>query len=61
MKLLVVLTQWKRKHLELQLKSIYSQTLKPDYVVVFQNENHRKCGTGMSSTSSRIYYFIPKF
>jgi hypothetical protein len=40
MKLLVVLTQYKRNHLENQLKSIYSQTLKPDYIVVFQNENY---------------------
>jgi hypothetical protein len=40
MKLLVVLTQYKRLHLEKQLESIYNQTLKPDYVVVFQNENH---------------------
>ncbi len=40
MKLLVVLTQYKRSHLENQLKQIDNQTIKPDYVVVFQNENH---------------------
>lgn len=40
MKTLVVLTQYKRTHLENQLKSIYSQTLIPDYIVVFQNENY---------------------
>lgn len=40
MKTLVVLTQWKRSHLERQLESIYNQTLKPDYIVVFQNESH---------------------
>jgi hypothetical protein len=40
MKLLVVLTQYKRKHLEKQLIQIEKQTIKPDYLVVFQNENH---------------------
>lgn len=40
MKILIVLTQYKRKHLENQLTSITQQTLKPDYLVVFQNENH---------------------
>lgn len=40
MKLLVVLTQYKRDHLEMQLKAIDNQTIKPDYLVVFQNENH---------------------
>jgi hypothetical protein len=40
MKLLVVLTQYKRNHLEKQLEHISRQTLKPDYLVVFQNENH---------------------
>ena len=39
-KLLVVLTQYKRSHLEQQLASIHNQTIKPDYLVVFQNENH---------------------
>jgi len=39
-KILVVLTQYKRKHLEKQLKAIYNQSIKPEYVVVFQNENH---------------------
>jgi hypothetical protein len=39
-KLLVVLTQYKRNHLEKQLRQINSQTIKPDYLVVFQNENH---------------------
>lgn len=37
---IVVLTVYKRKHLENQLKSVYSQTIKPKHVVVFQNENH---------------------
>lgn len=40
MKFLVVLTQYKRKHLEEQLKAIKNQTLQPDYLVVFQNEKH---------------------
>lgn len=40
MKLLVVLTQYKRNHLENQLRAISDQTIKPDYLVVFQNENH---------------------
>ncbi len=40
MKLLVVLTQYKRNHLEYQLQQINKQTIKPDYLVVFQNENH---------------------
>ena len=39
-KVLVILTQYKRNYLEQQLKSIKEQTLKPDYLVVFQNENH---------------------
>tara|TARA_B100000900_G_scaffold142671_1_gene120961 strand:+ start:20118 stop:20828 length:711 start_codon:yes stop_codon:yes gene_type:complete len=41
MKLLVILTQYKRNHLEKQLFAINNQTIKPDYIVVFQNENHR--------------------
>jgi hypothetical protein len=40
MKLLVVLTQYKRNNLEKQLEQIKEQTIKPDYIVVFQNENH---------------------
>jgi hypothetical protein len=40
MKLLVVLTQYKRNHLEKQLVQMDKQTIKPDYLVVFQNENH---------------------
>lgn len=36
----VVLTQWKRPHLEKQLRQIMNQTIKIDYVIVFQNENH---------------------
>jgi hypothetical protein len=40
MKVLVVLTQYKRNHLERQLKHLQNQTKKPDYLVVFQNENH---------------------
>ena len=39
-KLLVVLTQYKRNHLEKQLLQLNNQTIKPDYLVVFQNENH---------------------
>ena len=37
---IVVLTVYKRNHLENQLKSVYSQTITPKYVIVFQNENH---------------------
>tara|TARA_B110000114_G_C15092689_1_gene399513 strand:- start:3334 stop:4044 length:711 start_codon:yes stop_codon:yes gene_type:complete len=40
MKLLVVLTQYKRNHLEKQLVQMGKQTIKPDYLVVFQNESH---------------------
>jgi len=40
MKTLLVLTQYKRNNLEKQLIQINSQTIKPDYIVVFQNENH---------------------
>ncbi len=40
MKLLVVLTLYKRNHLEKQLQAINNQTIKPDYLVVFQNESH---------------------
>ncbi len=40
-KTLVLLTQYKRDNLEMQLNSIYNQTLKPDYIIVFQNENHK--------------------
>lgn len=40
MKFNVVLTQYKRNNLERQLIQIQKQTLQPDYVVVFQNENH---------------------
>lgn len=40
MKTLLILTQYKRNNLEKQLQSIANQTLKPDYIVVFQNENH---------------------
>ena len=36
MKLLVVLTQYKREHLENQLICIKNQTIQPDYLVVFQ-------------------------
>ena len=39
-KLIIILTQYKRKNLERQLQSIERQTLQPDYLVVFQNENH---------------------
>ena len=44
MKLLVVLTQYKRSHLEKQLIQMNKQTIKPDYLVVFQNENHIDIG-----------------
>ena len=40
MKIGIILTQWKRNNLEKQLTSILNQTLKPDYLIVFQNENH---------------------
>jgi hypothetical protein len=40
MKSLIVLTQYKRQHLEQQLVSIYNQTHQPTYIVVFQNEHH---------------------
>ena len=37
---IVVLTVYKRNHLENQLKSVYSQTITPKHVIVFQNEDH---------------------
>tara|TARA_A100001015_G_C14991814_1_gene714311 strand:- start:164 stop:895 length:732 start_codon:yes stop_codon:yes gene_type:complete len=40
MKICVLLTQYKRNHLEEQLIHIKNQTKKPDFLVVFQNENH---------------------
>lgn len=40
MKIGLIITVWKRNNLELQIKQILKQTLRPDYVVVFQNENH---------------------
>ena len=40
MKFLVLLTVYKRNHIEQQLQAIYNQTIKPEYVIVFQNENH---------------------
>jgi len=40
MKFLCLLTQYKRPHLEKQLEAISKQTLKPDYLIVFQNESH---------------------
>ena len=36
----VLLTVYKRSHIEKQLEAIYNQTIKPDYLIVFQNENH---------------------
>ena len=40
MKFILVLTQYKRNNLKKQLLAIKNQTLKPDFLVVFQNENH---------------------
>jgi len=40
MKTCVLLTQYKRNHLEKQLQQIKKQTLQPDYLIVFQNEEH---------------------
>jgi len=40
MSLLICLTVYKRNHLEKQLKAIYEQSIQPDYLIVFQNENH---------------------
>jgi len=40
MKIAVLLTQWKRNNLEKQLISILNQTIKIDFLIVFQNENH---------------------
>jgi hypothetical protein len=36
----VVLTQYKRNHLEEQLEQIKKQTVQPKYLIVFQNGNH---------------------
>ena len=36
----LILTQWKRSYLEKQLIQIMNQTVKPDFIIVFQNENH---------------------
>ena len=35
---LIILTQWKRNHLENQLNCISKQDIKIDYIIVFQNE-----------------------
>ena len=40
MKFSVLLTVYKRSNIEKQLESIFNQTIKPDYLIVFQNENH---------------------
>lgn len=40
MVLLCILTLYKRNYVEEQLKRVFSQTLKPDIVVVFQNGNY---------------------
>jgi hypothetical protein len=40
MKFSLLLTVYKRSYLEKQLEAIYNQTIKPDYLIVFQNENH---------------------
>jgi len=40
MKICILLTQYKRNYLKQQLESIKNQSLKPDYLIVFQNENH---------------------
>lgn len=40
MKLLVLITVYKRSYLEEQLMALENQTLKPDYLVVYQNESH---------------------
>ena len=39
-KIIVVLTQYKRSHLKKQLELIKKQSVQPDYLLVFQNENH---------------------
>mgnify|MGYP003649405259 CR=1 FL=1 len=39
-KIIVVLTQYKRNHLKKQLELIKKQSVQPDYLIVFQNENH---------------------
>lgn len=36
----LILTVWKRPYLEKQLIQIMNQTVKPDFIIVFQNENH---------------------
>ena len=36
----IILTQWKRNHLENQLNCIINQSIKIDFIIVFQNENH---------------------
>ena len=40
MKFSLLLTVYKRSNIEKQLEAIYNQTIKPDYLIVFQNENH---------------------
>lgn len=39
-KIAIIITVWKRPHLEKQLIQINNQTLKPKYVIVLQNESH---------------------
>ena len=40
MKICILLTQYKRNYLKQQLESIKNQSLQPNYLIVFQNENH---------------------
>ena len=40
MKFSLLLTVYKRSNIEKQLEAIYNQTIKPDYLIVFQNENN---------------------
>ena len=40
MKFCVLMTVYKRNYIEKQLEAVFNQTIKPDYLIVFQNENH---------------------
>ena len=40
MKFSVLLTVYKRNYIEKQLEAVFNQIIKPDYLIIFQNENH---------------------
>ena len=52
-KLVVVLTQYKRQNLKKQIMAVKQQTLKPDIIIVFQNDRHEEVSS--YAASENIY------